>query len=158
MKAQLLAGARAEFERVILELWTARLQVKLGDFEPGAQALGYVRERKSEGSSPLTDSLAEIGLPRVPNQRDLMVEEALALEKAERFSEVTEIYASLIKQEADDRILYGYANALRRSSKSEDRIKSRETFEKIVKSGKDVFWKRLAQEALALDRKPSGRP
>lgn len=147
-KAQILATQ--SYDRQRLKAWIANLHEKAGVSESALEILRGLEEEESLAHESELDAL---GVPPYPTKYSLFLREAEILEKDRKWGRVAGTLGRAIENgHEDNRILFSYARALRKTGDEKDFAKAYRVFKKVAGSEKKDFWTKLAQDALANEK------
>ncbi len=135
--------------------WTAGLQTKNKAFDAALESYKRIDEiiKNKSQTKIKDDALAlseQVGIPDFPDDNKRVVLQIDIYEIQKNYEDgVKFIEEKIAKGIKDNNILYQYATMLGKTNNYENEKKARAVFAEIVKSKKDDFWKKLAQEVLA---------
>jgi tetratricopeptide (TPR) repeat protein len=155
LKAQvLMPAAVAEGtagDRLRLEYWISTLHVKAGSPRSAVEILQRLQKFVgAAGQVKVVERASLLGLPPLPTVEQLVMIEGDVLSGLGRWGEAASAFGRIVERgEGGNHAKYRYADAL---DKTGERVRAVEQYQQIVAGKTDDFWKKLAGEALAVDK------
>ena len=154
--AAIAHASKAQLMRQSLRVdaWLAQLEAKTGDSRSALKIYRTLEKRLLSDAKVNGETEDLLGLPALPSAEEIVLAEGDILEKFGRWGEAASTYSRAITNGLHgDQLQYEYARTLLRSKVRGERAKAKQTLEKLAtsepKSESDIFWKKLAGEALA---------
>jgi hypothetical protein len=102
------------------------------------------------GQVKVVERASLLGLPPLPTVEQLVMIEGDVLSGLGRWGEAASAFGRIVERgEGGNHAKYRYADAL---DKTGERVRAVEQYQQIVAGKTDDFWKKLAGEALAVDK------